>query len=57
LKMWSKMVDVLMVTYAYRQEERYAEGRGNGLIVEYRPKGANAKSMPRARLHPTGGLG
>jgi len=55
--MWSKMVDALMVTYAYRQEERYAEGRGNGLIVAYRPKGANAKSMPRARLHPTGGLG
>ena len=39
------------------QEERSVEGRSNGLIVAYRPKGANAKSMPRVGLPPTGGLG
>jgi hypothetical protein len=39
------------------QEKRYAEGHGNGLIVAYRQKGANAKSMPRVGLPPTGGLG
>ena len=39
------------------QEERYAEERGNELIVTYRPNGANAKSMPRVGLPPTGGLG
>ena len=36
------------------QEERYVEGRGNGLIVAYKPKRANAKSMPRVGLPPTG---
>ena len=38
----AKMVDVLMVIYVGE--------RGNGLIVAYGLKGANAKCMPRVRI-------
>jgi len=39
------------------QEERYAEGRGNRLIVAYGPKGANAKFMSRIGLPLSGVIG
>jgi len=39
------------------QEERYAEGRGNRLIVAYGPKGATVKFMPRVGLPLSGVIG
>ena len=42
----AKMVDVLMVIYVGE--------RGNGLIIVYGLKGANAKCMPRIGLHLSG---